>query len=221
MTQVTAALEAREAQAVKLGANQVIVIGDDSPDSPPAVTLELVDVSELHEDEDNARRGSVDEIDRSLEEFGQHRFCVATRDGRIVVGNHLYRTALRRGWKKIFVQWVDDDYNKGTRRGLADNRTGELAEWDLEVLAALHGSIDISDVPGFDAEALAAMLPAERTLKNGEEYDESIVNGKTLVARVVVTCTTENAEAIRGAVEAACTNFEGASIHIETEEVAI
>ena len=149
------ALEAREVKALKADAHQVIVIGNDNDDeSPPAVRIELADVSELHEDETNARRGNVESIDGSLAEFGQHRFVVAQRDGRIVVGNHLYRTARQRGWNKVFVQWVDDDNLKGTRRGLADNATGDLARWDLGPLMAIHDEIGIEDVPGFDMDRL-------------------------------------------------------------------
>ena len=120
------ALEAREVKALKADAHQVIVIGNDNDDeSPPAVRIELADVSELHEDETNARRGNVESIDGSLAEFGQHRFVVAQRDGRIVVGNHLYRTARQRGWNKVFVQWVDDATRRNRHRRRAGIRHGQ------------------------------------------------------------------------------------------------
>jgi hypothetical protein len=191
------ALEAREIKAIKASAHQVIVIGDDDDkNSPPAVRIELADVSELHEDEDNARRGNVDVIDSSLSEFGQHRFVVAQRDGRIVVGNHLYRTALQRDWNKIFVQWVDDDYEKGTRRGLADNATGDLAEWDTDALLALHDKIGIENVAGFSAESLDEMRRINaREHKRAERQGVDQSDDLDDAFSVLLICTSEEHQA--------------------------
>jgi hypothetical protein len=103
---------------------------------------------------------------------------------------------LQRDWNKIFVQWVDDDYEKGTRRGLADNATGDLAEWDTDALLALHDKIGIENVAGFSAESLDEMRRINaREHKRAERQGVDQSDDLDDAFSVLLICTSEEHQA--------------------------
>ncbi|WP_116996305.1 ParB/RepB/Spo0J family partition protein [Desertimonas flava] len=119
-----------------------------------------VKVGDLVPDPNNARRGSVSEIMKSLEEFGQHRPIVARRDSKVVViGNHMLEAAKALGWDKIAVTYVDDDDETAIRRGLADNLASDRSKWDDAQLASLLSELDdAASVPGVTDKMLDNLL---------------------------------------------------------------
>ena len=125
------------------------------------MNVERVELSKLKLDSRNARKHSdrnIKEIKRSLAELGQHRALVVQRKtGRILVGNGMYRAMLQLGWTEGDVYFVDDDDKQALRRALADNRTGELAEWDMDALTEELGELD-GDVIGWNEGELEALL---------------------------------------------------------------
>jgi len=103
-----------------------------------------VPVDNLINDPDNARRGNVAAVRRSLNVFGQRKPVVAKRtgtdaDGRptglIEAGNTTFAAACELGWTHVAAIFVDEDSTTARAFALADNRTGELATWDDEQLA--------------------------------------------------------------------------------------
>jgi DNA modification methylase len=122
-----------------------------------------VPVGELHEDPANVRRGhAVDRIAASLTAYGQRKPVVANRaqGGKIEAGNGTYRAAKGLGWSHIAVVWVEDDPATAAGYGIADNRLGDLSEWDLEGLAETVQSLE--DVfTGFTALELDELLPSQ------------------------------------------------------------
>ena len=121
-----------------------------------------VSLSKLRPDDRNARKHSVrniEEIKRSLTEFGQHRpFVVQKGTNKILIGNGMYEAMLALGWTEGDAYFVDDSDTMAVKRALADNRTGELAEWDDKVLAELVGNLDELDVPGWNEEELTELM---------------------------------------------------------------
>jgi hypothetical protein len=127
---------------------------------------------------DNARRGDVDRVARSLNAFGQRKPIVCRRTGVdvqgrptgiIIAGNHTYRAAVEKlGWSEIAAVWTDDDNMTARAYGLADNRTGEVATWDLELLASELAELTRAEFPhiaalGWDPHELEPLLSAEWT----------------------------------------------------------
>lgn len=111
-------------------------------------------------DPDNARRGDVDAVRRSLNVFGQRKPIVVKRTGEnahgapvgiVIAGNHTYMAADALGWSHIAAVFVDDDATTARAYSLADNRTGELATWDYEALTASLQELHAED---FDLEVL-------------------------------------------------------------------
>lgn len=85
----------------------------------------------------NPRRGNVDAVAKSLERFGQRKPIVARRSDHVVIaGNHTLQAARQLGWQQLAVVWVDDDDLTSKAFALADNRTGDLGDYDNDELIA-------------------------------------------------------------------------------------
>ena len=96
---------------------------------------------------DNARIGDVEAIKRSYERFGQRKPIVVHRKTKtILAGNHQYQAAKDLGWKEIAVVWVDDDAETAKAFSIADNRIGQLGEWNLESLVAAFDELDPGEI---------------------------------------------------------------------------
>ena len=88
-------------------------------------------------------------------------------DGVIIAGHTRWKAAQKLGLAKVPVHVATDltpEQVKAYR--IADNKTGELAEWDLEILpielAELReGGFDL-DLLAFDEEELAKLLTTAR-----------------------------------------------------------
>jgi ParB-like chromosome segregation protein Spo0J len=113
--------------------------------------VESVLIDSLEPDPENARKHSqanLDAIAGSLKTFGQRRPLVLW--GNIVIaGNGTLEAAKSLGWSEIMVTRVPPSWSPEQARAysLADNRTGELADWHFEILA--DQLIDLDSV-GFE-----------------------------------------------------------------------
>ena len=126
--------------------------------------LEIVTVnlSKLKPDKRNARKHNdrnIAEIMRSIESFGQHRPFVVQRDTeKILIGNGMYTAMKKMGIKQALVLYVDDDNEMAARRSIADNRTGELAEWDMDILREFVEKLGTSaNIPGWNENELESL----------------------------------------------------------------
>ena len=126
--------------------------------------ITTVMLSELKPDDRNARKHNeknIEQVMRSLKEFGQHAPLVVQRGtNKVLVGNGRLEAMKRLGWTEAGVMYVDDDDQTAIRRALADNRTAELAEWDEDVLKDLIKELDPSDIVGWDDVDLEELLGA-------------------------------------------------------------
>lgn len=80
----------------------------------------------------------VDEVAASIRAFGFGAPIVARRDTRVVIAGHTrLKAAQKLGMALVPVRFVDVDDAGAQALALADNRLGELADWDDQALAAL------------------------------------------------------------------------------------
>jgi ParB-like chromosome segregation protein Spo0J len=146
-----------------------------TPDLQPLA----VPVKKLKPAQSNARRGDVDAIKKSYERFGQRKPIVVSRKtDEIIAGNHQFEAALQLGWTEIAVVFVDDDDKTRTAYSIADNRIGQLGEWDLTALIEAFDSVDASeleiagfteiDVEDFRALAEEGLIAAPAAEVTGE-----------------------------------------------------
>lgn len=96
-----------------------------------------VPITSLHPHPQNPRKGDVEAIKRSLEEFGQVRPIVAQPDGTIVAGHHVFYAAQELQWDDIATVFPDLDDEQARRYLIADNRLAELGSYDQSALAGL------------------------------------------------------------------------------------
>jgi ParB-like chromosome segregation protein Spo0J len=109
----------------------------------------------------------------SLEANTQYRPIVVNAGGEeshmtILAGNHTAEAALRLGWKKIRVWFVDVDDDMARRINLADNRWPERSHREAPALAALleaakesEGGLAGTGYSADDAEQMLLALGAD------------------------------------------------------------
>ena len=104
--------------------------------------LEAKPIDEIKPYENNPRDNddAVDATANSIKQFGWQQPIVVDNDGVIVAGHTRYKAAKKLGLKHVpVVQAVHDDGTPLTDEEikayrLADNKTGELASWDFDML---------------------------------------------------------------------------------------
>jgi DNA modification methylase len=127
--------------------------------------IETINIASLISDPTNSRKHpkkNLEAIKGSLVRFGQQKPLVVGEDNVVIAGNGTLEAAKELGWDTI--QIIRSDL-KGTDRtafAIADNRTGELAAWDDEVLRASLEALraddfDVSAI-GFDDKDMARIV---------------------------------------------------------------
>lgn len=136
----------------------------DGKAAPPALVPRLVRISELKEDPDNARTHSernLEAIERSLKRFGQQKPIVITPDNVVRAGNGTMIAARRLGWSSINCVITTLQTPEELRAyAIADNRVGELSDFDDAVLAeqlASLGDSELIEAVGFDEAELSEL----------------------------------------------------------------
>jgi DNA modification methylase len=106
---------------------------------------------------------AVDAVAASLKEFGFRQPLVVDAEGVIIVGHTRWKAAKKLGLAKVPVHVATDlPPEKVKAYRIADNQTGELADWDFDLLPIELKDLQQADydlgVLGFDAEELAKLL---------------------------------------------------------------
>lgn len=144
---------------------------------PPAGDLSVyaVPIEDLRPDRDNARRHPARNraaIKASLQRFGQRKPLVLGTDRRTVIaGNGTLQVALELGWTSIWVTVFPGTDEQAKAYAIADNRTGELSEWDNDLLQQILTATPAELLPatGFDlADLDSAPDPAAALLSGGD-----------------------------------------------------
>jgi ParB/Sulfiredoxin domain len=152
------------------------------------MTVETVSIDSLTPDPGNARKHgdrNLQTIAASLRRFGQQKPIVVDSRDVVRAGNGQLAAAKSLGWKRISIIRSDLPPRELTAYAVADNRTGELAEWDAEVLGSLLVDPEIGDVGFTDDERKEFLVDAmPRAFPESGEIRETF--------EVVVECEDEN-----------------------------
>ena len=149
--------------------------------------VKYVPIADVHPYEDNPRHNdeAVQAVANSLREFGWKQPIVVDADGTIIVGHTRYKAALALGMTHVPVVVASDlTPEQCAAYRLADNRVGELAEWDSELLAQeLDGLADLDmSMFGFTERDMERAADGGVDFSNldamsgdgDEEYDEFV-----------------------------------------------
>lgn len=156
------------------------------------VTVEVMDIDEIHEDDGNLNKGTprgAAVTDFSLDTFGPARGIAIDKDDATMAGNKTLRSAKRSGVKRVIVVENEGDVLVATRRrdmdldgtdkkareySFADNRTAELGlNYDADaIVAAANEGADFS-VLLYDDEFARLTGDEEQYWEEDETFGES------------------------------------------------
>lgn len=152
--------------------------------------IEKVKISSLILDPANARKHNqknLEAIKGSLAKFGQQKVVVVDENNIVIAGNGTVQEAKALGWTEIVVNRTDLRGTDKTAFAIADNRTGELAEWDDDVLSKTleglkEGGFDLDSI-GFDEKdflkfSFGEIVADKDEPKNKQSYEVNTVNKK-------------------------------------------
>ncbi len=136
--------------------------------------VEIVSLADLKPDGRNARKHgprNVGMIVKSLQEVGAARSGVIDEEGNILAGSGTYEALAEAGIERVKIVAADGNEwvvvkrtglsaDQKTKLALYDNRTGELATWDMEVLSDLSKEFDLSGL----------FTPLELSALSGEAF---------------------------------------------------
>lgn len=119
--------------------------------------VESKSIDEVTPYENNPRNNdqAVDAVANSIKEFGWQQPIVVDKNMIIIVGHTRYKAAKKLGLTKIPVVVatnLSDEQAKAYR--LADNKSGELADWNEDLLTDELGGIDDIDMSDFGFDNL-------------------------------------------------------------------
>jgi 16S rRNA G966 N2-methylase RsmD len=124
-----------------------------------------IQISKLSQDPSNARKHSdknLDAIKGSLAKFGQQKPIVIDQKNIIIAGNGTYQAAKALGWETLQCVKTHLTGTELAAYGIADNRSGELAEWDIDALKKTLEALNLDNFDlnaiGFDDDDLKKML---------------------------------------------------------------
>lgn len=136
--------------------------------------VQNVSIDKIKPYENNPRNNDqgVDAVAKSIKEFNWQQPIVVDKDNVIIVGHTRYKAAKKLGMDKVPVVVADNlspEQVKAYR--LADNKTGELTNWDMGLLddeLADIADIDMSDF-GFDLD-----LGNDEAKVQEDDFDEEV-----------------------------------------------
>lgn len=127
--------------------------------------IEMRKVSDIKPYKRNPRdneRGT-DAVARSIQQFGFRQPIVLDKNGVIIVGHVRWNAVKKLGWEKVPVHVADMTPEQARAYRIADNKTNELSDWNLDLLVseldALRKDTDIDFTQlGFELDELQKLL---------------------------------------------------------------
>ena len=137
---------------------------------------EWVAIDEVTPWDENPRinDGAVKTVADSITRFGWGSPILCRGDGVVIAGHTRLKAAQELGLDKVLVRYMDLDPATAKALALADNKLGEIAEWDDGALAQILIDLDSQDLDlsglGWSEEELDAILdpPDERGEYQGD-----------------------------------------------------
>lgn len=133
--------------------------------------LQTVNIKSVKEYPGNARKGNLDELKKSLEANGQYKPIVVQKSTSFVLaGNNTLKAAKALKWSEITAVFVEVDDNEAKRINLADNRTSDLATYDMEALADLLAQVSGFDGTGYTIDDLDDLMATLEEVSINEKH---------------------------------------------------
>jgi DNA modification methylase len=144
--------------------------------------IEIADINSIQPYINNPRKlkdSAIDKVAMSIKEYGFRQPIVVDANRIIVVGHTRYRASKKLGLKEVPITIAENlTQEQINAYRIADNRTNEEAEWDLELLKTEIKELELADfnldLTGFDEDQLNNMLFEEKQgLTDEDEVPEA------------------------------------------------
>ena len=138
--------------------------------------VQEVSLEKLRPYERNAKKhgaGQIEKLKASIMEFGFLTPCLIDSDYNLIAGHGRVMAAKELGIETapcVFIEGLTDEQRRAYI--LADNRLGELGEWDMELV--LDELTELDDL-GFDIELTGFEMPEELPEVIEDDFDESAI----------------------------------------------
>lgn len=134
------------------------------------IIIKGIDEIRPYENNPRVNDGAVGAVAESIREFGFQQPIVVDRDGVIIASHTRYKAAQKLGLTEVPVVVAGNLTDEQVRAyRLADNKTGELAEWDFSALEEELAGIGELDMSLFGFEPKEMKEPEEITEDDYEE----------------------------------------------------
>lgn len=162
-------------------------------------------LEEIKPYEKNPRKNdeAVEYVANSIRDFGFKNPIIIDRNGVIVAGHTRLKAAERLGLQEVPCIMADDLTEEQVKAfRLADNKTAELAGWELNLLGqeieALEGNFDFTEF-GFGEFELESIIGDFEPEPYDKEIEEQYDKGEEMLARrrVIVTYDEETEPLVR------------------------
>ena len=137
-----------------------------------------VDVDTLKAWQENPRDNdkAVPAVVNSIKRFGFASPIIARPNGEIIAGHTRLKAALELKMPRVPVRYMDLDPGEAHLLALADNRVGEIADWDDDILQDVlcemeAEGLDLSGI-GWDVDELAGLLGHHDPLPGDGDAEE-------------------------------------------------
>jgi DNA modification methylase len=132
--------------------------------------IEIVDINTIKPYENNPRKlkdSAIEKVAKSIKEFGFRQPIVVDKEKIIVVGHTRYRASKKLGLTNVPITIADNlTPEQINAYRIADNRTNEEAEWDIELLKTELKDLQLKDfdldLTAFDEDQLNNFLFDEK-----------------------------------------------------------
>ena len=118
-------------------------------DKNPESIGQYVDITTLSEWSENPRYNekAIDQVANSIQRFGfGSPIIVRKADNTIIAGHTRYQASLKLGLTQVPVRYMDLSPTEAELYAIADNKIGELADWNNEKLSEIIQKHNMSDV---------------------------------------------------------------------------
>jgi DNA modification methylase len=132
--------------------------------------IEIVDINTIKPYENNPRKlkdSAIEKVAKSIKEFGFRQPIVVDKEKIIVVGHTRYRASKKLGLTNVPITIADNlTPEQINAYRIADNRTNEEAEWDIELLKTELKDLQLKDfdldLTAFDEDEINNFLFEEK-----------------------------------------------------------
>lgn len=134
--------------------------------------IEIKKIDELKPYKNNPRKNdkAVDVVVKSIKEFGFKNPIILDKNNEIIAGHTRLKAAKKLGLKEVPTIRADDLTQEQVKAfRIMDNKSGEKAEWDLDILVEEFGSINNLEFTGFSEAEIDKILDPKEKFSIGDK----------------------------------------------------